>query len=144
MQLSVNFFLFPLRFLIAGFQQYDPFFPPKFRYFQATLLLSQWPQRKQSRRKRKRTGSSSRVPPPLPDYPEKFITRDAETLYHESLYKKTFVQKRGNPNSNVYFNFVIHEKWWTKFCEHPVLGIAPIIREFHSNLWGQISSMVYV
>ena len=93
--------------------------------------------------KRKRMGSSLWAPPLL-DNPEKFITRDAERLYHDSLFNRTFVPERGISNSNVYFNFIIQEKGWTKLCEHPSPGIAPVVREFHSNLRDRIGSTVYV
>ena len=39
---------------------------------------------------------------------------------------------------------MIQERGWTKFCEHPLLGIAPVVREFHSNLRYQIDTTVYV
>ena len=94
--------------------------------------------------KRKRTRSSLRAPSPTPDNLEKFITRDAESLYHNSLYNKTFVLERGFPNSNAYFSFVIQEKGWTKLCEHPLVGIALIVCEFYSNPRFRVGSTVYV
>ena len=69
--------------------------------------------------KRKRTGSSSWVTPPLPDNLNKFITRDAETLYHESLYNRTFVPDHGIQNYNVYFPFMIQVKGYTNFVSIP-------------------------
>ena len=89
--------------------------------------------------KRKRMGSSSRAPIPLPNNPKKFITRDAERLYHDSFFNRTFIL-----NTNVYLNFVIKEKGWTKLCEHPLPGIAQVVREFHSNFQSRIGSTVYV
>ena len=53
--------------------------------------------------KRKRVGSSSRAPPPPPDNPEKFFTREAEKLYHESLFNRTFIEEHDIPDSNIYF-----------------------------------------
>ena len=93
---------------------------------------------------KRRTESSSRTPPPLPEDLEKFITYEAEWLYHESLYNSTFVQKCGFPTSNVYFTFMIENKGWTKLCEHPPPGIALVVREFHSNLRFREDLRVYV
>ena len=81
---------------------------------------------------------------PLPENPEKFITRDAKKLYHESLYSKTFIAECGFSNFNVYFNFMIWDKGWTKLCSHPPPRIALIVREFHSNLRYRVGSTVYV
>ena len=80
--------------------------------------------------KRKGTGLSSLAPPPPPDNPEKFITREAEKLYHEFLYNGTFVAECGIPDSNIYFNFMIQDNGWTTFYAHPKIGITPVIREF--------------
>ena len=80
--------------------------------------------------KRKRTELSSRVPLPPLEKPEKFITLEAEKLYHESLYNRNFFIERGFPNSNVCFNFLIQEKGWTKFCEHPPPRIASVLGSF--------------
>ena len=94
--------------------------------------------------KRKRLRSTSRAPPPPPNNPEKFISGDVEWLYHDSLSNRTFVLERGFPNCNAYFNFTIPEKGWTRLCEHPPPGIAPVVREFHSNLRFRVDSIVYV
>ena len=47
-------------------------------------------------------------------------------------------------DSNVYFKFLIQEKGWIKLCEHPLPGIAPVVREFHSNQQYWMDSIVYV
>ena len=94
--------------------------------------------------KRKRSGLSSRAPPPLLNNPEKFISRDAERFYHESLFNRTFIPEQGFPNSNAYFNFTIQERGWTKFCEHLLPRIALVVCEFHSNLRFRVDSTVYV
>ena len=94
--------------------------------------------------KRKMAGSSSLVPPLSPENPDKFITLEAKKLYHESLYNRTFIARRGFSNSNVYFNFMIQENGWTKFCEHPPLVIASVVKEFHSNLRYRMDSTIYV
>ena len=84
--------------------------------------------------KRKRIGSSSRAPPPPPENSEKFITREAKKLYHESLFNRTFVVERGIQDSNIYFTFMIRDRGWTTLCAHPQPRIAPVVKEFHSNL----------
>ena len=89
-------------------------------------------------------GSSSCVPLLPLENPEKFITLEMEKLYHESLYNKAFLAEPGFPNSNVYFNFTTHDKGWTKFCENPLPRIAPVVKEFHSNLRYRIGTIVYV
>ena len=33
---------------------------------------------------------------------------------------------------------------WSRLCEHPSLGVAPIVREFHANLLNRIGSTVFV
>ena len=72
------------------------------------------------------------------------MIRDAETLYRESLYNRSFVLEHGIPNSNLCFDFMIQDKGWTKFCEHPSPRISPVVGEFHSNLMGRIGTIVYV
>ena len=92
--------------------------------------------------KRTRKGSSSVVPPPPHENPKKIITLEAEKLYHESLYNRTLVAEHGFPDSNVYFKFLIQEKGWTKFCEHPPPRIAPVVWESNLRYW--MDSAVYV
>ena len=94
--------------------------------------------------KRKRSGSTSQAPPPPLDNPKKFVTRDTEQLYHDSLFNRTFVPKRDFPNFIAFFNFTIREKGRTRLCGHPPPGIALVVREFHSNLRFQVDSIVYV
>ena len=94
--------------------------------------------------KMRKIGSSSRTPPLLLEYLENFITHEVEQLYHEYLYNRTFVSELGFPTSNVYFTFMIENKGWTKLCEHPPPRIAPVVREFHSNLRFWEGSTVYV
>ena len=94
--------------------------------------------------KRKRTGLSSRALPSPPDNPEKFITREAEKLYHKSLFNRTFVVEHDIPGSNIYFTFMIQEWGWTTFYTHPPHGITPVVREFHSNLRFQLGTTIYV
>ena len=94
--------------------------------------------------KRKRIGSSSLVPLPHPKNHDKFITLEAEKLYHESLHNRNFVVECNFSDSNVHFSFMIQEKGWTKFCEHPPPGIALMVKEFHFILRYQIDTIVYV
>ena len=110
-----------------------------FLYLSSSMAL-----KKIAPEKRKRTCSSSHAPLLPPKNPEKFITREAEKLYHESLYNRTFVAECGIPDSNVYFNFMIQKRGWTTFCVHPQPRIAPIVREFHFNLWFRVGTTVYV
>ena len=94
--------------------------------------------------KKRKIGSSFHTTPPLPEDPKKFITHEAEWLYHESPYNRTFVPERGFPTSNVYFPFMIENKGWIKLSENPPPGIALVVREFHSNLRFREGSTVYV
>ena len=54
------------------------------------------------------------------------------------------MSKIGFPNNNVYFNFIINRKNWKKLCEHPNLGVAPIMQEFHANLLDMVYSPMFV
>ena len=92
---------------------------------------------------KKRTSSSSRAPPPSPDNPKKFITREAEKLYHESPFNMTFIAECGL-DYNLYFTFMIQDRGWTTLCTHPQLGIAPVFRKFHPNLRFRLGTAVYV
>ena len=93
--------------------------------------------------KKRKIRSISRTPPSVPEDPEKFITHEAERLFHESLYNRTFVPKRGVLTSNVYFMIMIEYRGWTKLCEHFPLGIAHVVKEFHSNLLFWEGSTMY-
>ena len=119
---------------------------PRTRPFQVRFLhpSSSMAPKKTVPEKRKMKGSSSCAPPPPLDNPEKFITREAKKLYHESLYNRTVVAKRGIPNLNVYFGFMIQERGWTIFCAHPQLRIGPVVREFHSNLRFRVGTTICV
>ena len=57
--------------------------------------------------KRHRSSSTSWAVPPPPDDPRRFISWEAERLYHESLCIHSFVQGLGFPTSNPFFNFTI-------------------------------------
>ena len=48
------------------------------------------------------------------------------------------------PGFQCLLQFLIQEKGWIKLCEHPLLGIAPVVIDFHSNLRYQMDSIVYV
>ena len=83
--------------------------------------------------KRQRSVSTSCVAPtPLED-PHRFISREAERIYHESLFNRSFVPERGFPTSNAFFNFIIQNSDWQTLCAPPVPGVAPVVWEFHSN-----------
>ena len=62
--------------------------------------------------KRRRSGSTSRVAPPPPDDLRRFISWEAERLYHESLCIRSFIPERGFPTSNAFFNFTIQSRGW--------------------------------
>ena len=53
-------------------------------------------------------------PPPLPslDDPRRFISREVERLYQESVCIRSFILERGFPTSNAFFNFTILTKGW--------------------------------
>ena len=83
--------------------------------------------------KRHCSGSTSRAAPPPLDNPCLFISREAEWLYHESLCIRSLVPERGFPTSNAFFNFAIQTRGWKTLCAPPTTGVAPVVREFHSN-----------
>ena len=83
-------------------------------------------------------------PPPLLDDPRRFISREAEQLYHESLCNRSFVQERGFPTSNSFFNFTIQTRGWKTLCASPTPGVASIFLEFHSNLPFRFGTTVFV
>ena len=87
--------------------------------------------------------SSLRHPLFSPEDLGRFITHEADCLYHDSMYNCTFVLECGFSTSNAYFTYLIQRKGWEKICEHPPKGIAPIICEFHSNLPHKDGSTIY-
>ena len=94
--------------------------------------------------KRHRSDSISRVDPSPPEDPCRFISREAERLYHEWLYNSSFVLERGFPTSNAFFNFSIQNRGWQTLCAPPTPGVASIVREFHSNLRFRVGTIVFV
>ena len=94
--------------------------------------------------KRHRSDSTSRASPPHPDDSCRFISREAERLYHESLCIRSFVSKRGFPSSNAFFNFAIRTRGWQTLCAPPTPGVAPVVREFHSNLCFRVNTTVFI
>ena len=91
-----------------------------------------------------RSGSTSWADPPPPNDPRQFISREAERLYHESLYNCSFIPKRGFPTSNAFFNFSIQNRGWQTLYAPSTPGMASIVREFHSNLRFRVSTTVFV
>ena len=68
------------------------------------------------------------LPPPL--NPRKSITRATEENYN-TLSAQPFVPDRGFPRYNPNFNlFLYSRRNWKKLCEHPNLGVAPVVHEF--------------
>ena len=41
-------------------------------------------------------------------------------------------------------NFLHGRRSWNKLYEHQPLGVAPIVREYYTNLWDKIGSRVFV
>ena len=48
---------------------------------------------------------------------------------------------RNNPNFHAFLHNIIH---WKKLCEHLNLGVALVVREFHTNLRDRIGSTIFV
>ena len=94
--------------------------------------------------KRHRTGSTSQAAPPPSDDPRRFIYREAEWLYHESLCIRSFISERGFLTSNAFFNFTIQTRGWQNLCPPSTLGVAPVIRELYSNLPFRVGTIVFV
>ena len=82
--------------------------------------------------------------PPPPEDPHRFISWEAERIYHESLFKRSFVLEQGFPTSNVFFNFIIQNRGWQILCAPPVPKVAPVVREFHFNLPFKVDTTVFV
>ena len=100
--------------------------------------------RKSTPAKRQRSSSTSwEEPPPLED-PHRFISREAERIYHESLFNRSFLREHDFPTSNAFFNFTIQKRRWQTLCAPPVPRVAPVVREFHSNLPFKMCTTVFV
>ena len=72
-----------------------------------------------------------------------FHFSEAERLYHESLCKCSFVPKWGFSTSNVFFNFTIQTRGWQTLCDPSSPIVAPVIREFYSNLPFRVGTIVF-
>ena len=94
--------------------------------------------------KRHCSDSTSQATPTPSDDPHRFISREVERLYHESLCIRSFVPERGFPTSNAFFNFTIQTQGWQSLCASLTPGVAPIVREFYSNLPLWVNTTVFV
>ena len=94
--------------------------------------------------KRQRSGSTSWAEPPSPEDPHRFISREAELIYHQSLFNCSLVPERGFPTSNAFFNFIIQNRGWKTLYAPPVPGVAPVVREFHSNMPFKVDTTIFV
>ena len=84
--------------------------------------------------KRHHSRSTSQVAsPPLAD-PCCFISLEVERLYHELLCICSFIPEQGFLTSNAFFTYTIQTRGWQTLCAPPTPGVAPIVREFYSNL----------
>ena len=72
------------------------------------------------------------------------ITWEAEKLYHESLFNKTFIAEHDILDSNVHFTFMFWDQGWTTFYTQPQPRISPAVRELQSNLKFRLGTTVYV
>ena len=93
--------------------------------------------------KRHRFGSTSQATPPHPDDPSHFISQEVEQLYHESLCIRSFVPEQGFPTSNAFFNFTIQTRGWQTPCAPLTPRVAPVVREFYSNLPFWVGTIVF-
>ena len=82
--------------------------------------------------------------PPPPNDLRQFISWEAERLYHESLCNRSFVPERGFLTSNAFFNFTIQTRGWQTLCAPVTPEVAPVVREFHSNLRFRVGTTVFV
>ena len=94
--------------------------------------------------KRQRSGSTSHAAPPPSNDLHRFISREAERVYHESLFNQSFVPERGFPTSNAFFNYTIKNHDWHTLCATPIPVVAPVVREFYSNLPFKVGTTVFV
>ena len=85
--------------------------------------------------KKRKTSSKATTPLILPPLnPSKFISRVVEQKY-DILSVRSFIQERGFPRNNTNFHaFLYNRRNWKNLCEHPDLGVAPVLSEFHANL----------
>ena len=100
--------------------------------------------RKSTSAKRQRSGSTSRVAPPPSEDSHWFVSREAEWIYHESLFNRLFVPKHGFPTSNAFFNFTIPNCGWQTLCAPPVPEVAPVVPKFHFNLPFKVGTTVFI
>ena len=84
--------------------------------------------------KKRKTISNPAPPPPPPQNLRKFVTKATEDDY--PFFSHTpFVLERGF--TSIAINFVELLKGrrnWNRFCEHPPLHVASVVREFRTNL----------
>ena len=66
--------------------------------------------RKSTPAKRQRSDFTSRATPPPPEDPHRFISREVERIYHESLFNRSFISERSFRTSNAFFNFTIQNR----------------------------------
>ena len=100
--------------------------------------------RKSTPTKRQQSGSTSRASPPPMEDPHRFISWEAERIYHESLFNNLFVSESGFPTSNAFFNFTIQNRGWQTLCAPLVPRVALVVQEFHSNMSFKVDTTVFV
>ena len=100
--------------------------------------------RKSTPAKRQRSGSTSQVAPPPPEYPHRFISREVKQIYHKLLFNRLFVPESSFPTSNAFFKFTIQNHGWRTLCAPPIPGVASVVREFHSNIPFKAGTTVFV
>ena len=68
----------------------------------------------------------------------------AEEKY-DILSVRPFVPEMGFPMNNLKFHTFLYNRRNSKMlCEHPNLGGAPLVHEFHANLRDKNSSIIFV
>ena len=94
--------------------------------------------------KRHRFGSTFQAAPPPPNDSHRFISREAERIYHESFCIRSFIPEWGFPTLTAFFNFTIQTQGWQTLCAPPTLEVASVVREFYFNLPFRVDTIVYV
>ena len=84
--------------------------------------------------KKRQTTPKPTSSPPLPQNPQKFISKEAEDDYQFLNHTLVVLERGFPPIASNFGNLLQGIQSWNKLCEHPPLGVAQVVREFHTNL----------
>ena len=93
--------------------------------------------------KKRKTVSKPALPPP-PQNPRKFVMKATEDDYPFFSHTPFFLEKGFTSIAINFFDLLKGRRNWNQLCEHPPLGVAPVVCEFCTNLRYKIGLTVFV